>query len=98
MLFSQSVPRRYQQIVHVDYEERNLKFSKDIVHHLLEGSWGIAHSEEHDQRFISAMGGYEHAFPLVSLFNPDVIVPPSQIHFAEHVTSLDTIYELRDEW
>ena len=73
-----------EDVVNVDH---NLPFcdqlSEYLIHHGLESCWGVAKTKEHHQWFkkppICPKGG----LPFIPLFNPDVVIPPSNIQFGE---------------
>jgi hypothetical protein len=65
--------------------------AKDYVHHHLEGCWQVGETKEHDHRFKEALYGEEGGFPLISIFNANIIVPPTDIEFGEQGASAEAI-------
>ena len=69
-----------QYIVHVDCDmSSGNQIFEQVVHHGLEGGWGICETEKHDQWFKGSFGCFENRLPLVSFFDPYVVIPPSHI-------------------
>ncbi len=56
---------------------------EDGVHHGLKSTWGVRESEEHDAWFVEPQIGLEGSFPLISIFDSDVIVSPANVEFCE---------------
>src|SRR3979490_1509776 len=70
---------------------------KDIVHHCLERSWTIGQTEEHHQRLIQPSVCPKCCLPLVSILNPNIVVPPSDIQLREVLSSPEMINQLWNE-
>jgi len=84
-----------QNVVQVHYNNLfRCDSSKDIVHHSLESSRAIGHSEKHYERFEEVMVGAEGRFPFISGLNAYIIETPVDIQFCEVPGSA----ELRDEF
>jgi len=72
-------------VVHVDLDgcAKGFMFEDDVVinvvHHGLESRWGIGKSEVHDCRFKEPVSGFERCFPFISLADPDIVIPPSDV-------------------
>jgi hypothetical protein len=58
-------------------------FLKYGVHHHLEGGGRIGKAEEHYRWFKQSFWYEEGCFPLISIFNTDVVVSPSHVKFGE---------------
>ena len=56
---------------------------EDVVHHHLEGSWAVGEAKEHDQGFEEASIRPEGGLPLVSLFDPYIVISPSYVQLCE---------------
>ncbi|KZT62210.1 hypothetical protein CALCODRAFT_415849, partial [Calocera cornea HHB12733] len=54
-------------------------FTKDIIHHGLEGAGAVDQAEKHHERFEQAAICSECCLPLISLFDPDIVVTPLNI-------------------
>ena len=67
---------------------------KDVVHHGLKGRRGISKTEEHDMWFKKSSIGTECRFPLITFFNPNIVVPPANIEFSEILGPFEFIDEL----
>ena len=75
-----------QDIVHVnEYHIGVLQFegSEDAIHYALEGRGSIALTKQHNHRFEESKGRLERGFPLISVFDMDVVVPPPDIELRE---------------
>ena len=72
---------------------------EDVVHHHLEGSQAVGEAKEHNQGFEKASIRLEGSFPLVSLFDPYIVISPSYVQLCE-VLGLgvrDLVDDIRDE-
>jgi hypothetical protein len=87
-----------QEIVHVDYEPSfGDHVAERVIHESLKGGGGVVHAEKHDRRFEEAFMSNECALPLISVFDTDVVVAPSNIEFGEDLSSFEFIDEVRDK-
>ena len=68
-----------------------------VIHHSLEGGWAVCETEEHYQRFEQSSIGPKGTFPLVTLVNVNVVVPPVNIQLGEVLGPMELINEFRDE-
>ena len=69
-----------EDVVHIDSDVTFVdQFSENEVHHGLEGGWSVRETKEHDHRFEKAAVCLKGGFPLVSVTNAYVVVPPSNI-------------------
>jgi hypothetical protein len=50
-----------------------------MVHHGLEGGWGVGEAEKHHHRFEQSSVCFECGLPLVAVAYVDVVIPPSDI-------------------
>ena len=81
-------------IVHVNANGSTKEFvlsydgAKDVIHHCLEGSWGVSEAEEHDSWFIEAVACFEGSFVFVTLLDADIVIPPANIQFSINVSTL----------
>jgi hypothetical protein len=83
-----------EDIVKVDADNTfHNQILEDVVHHRLEGRWGVGESEKHHQWFIEAMIHSKHCLPLVTLFHVHILVPPSHIKLDEVHCTAQLIYE-----
>ena len=90
--------RKDQDVVQVHY---NNPFCydgpEDVVHHSLEGSGAVGHSEEHYERFEEASVGVKGRFPLISGLDAYIIETPADIQFCEVPGSVELGDELGDK-
>jgi len=87
--------RKDQDVVQVYYYDPfSYDGSEDVVHHGLESSGTIGHSEEHYEQFEQATVGAESRLPFISRLDAYVIEAPSDVEFCEVLGST----ELRDEF
>jgi len=68
--------------------------SEDVVHHGLESSGTIGHSEKHYERFEQATVGTESRLPFISGLDVYIIEAPMDVEFCEVLGSA----ELRDKF
>ena len=82
----------YEHVVHVDVKPSFADhISKDVVHHSLERSWGVAQSEEHYCWFEQSFVCFERCFSLVAVFNAYVVVFRAYVHLGEPGISFDLV-------
>ena len=88
-----------EHVIHV-YGEPSFSqfFLEDGVHHGLEGCRGVSESKEHYVWFEQSLIGDEGCFPLVSVFDSDVVVAPSDVELREEFCSFYSRDKLGDEW
>ena len=58
----------------------------------------IAKTKEHYSQFKESFIGDESSLPLMSVFDMDIVIPPSDVKFGENLCSLEFINKIRDEW
>jgi hypothetical protein len=77
-----------KNVIHIDDNVSGSNFfSKDGVHHCLEGGRGISEAKEHDQWFKESPVGFECGLPFIAFFHPDIVVSPSNIKLGEPLFS-----------
>jgi hypothetical protein len=75
-----------QDVVHVNEDHvRVLQFegSEDAIHYSLEGCGSIALTKQHNHGLEEPERRFECGFPLVSISDADVVVPPSDVKLCE---------------
>ena len=76
--------RKDQDVVQVHYDNPfRYDGPEDIVHHSLEGSRAVGHSEEHHEGFEEASVGTKDRLPLISGLDAYIIETPADIQFCE---------------
>ena len=87
-----------QDVIQVHYDNPfRYDGSEDVVHHSLEGSRAVGHSEEHYEGFEEASVGTKGHFPLISGLDVYIIETPADIQFCEVLGSAELGDEFRDE-
>ena len=73
-----------QDVIEVDNDHAipNLN-SENVVHHGLESGRRISESKEHNSGLKESLVRLEGCFPLISIFDADIIISPSHIEFSE---------------
>jgi len=90
--------RKDQNVVQVHYDDPFCyDGSEDVVHHSLEGSGAIGHSEKHYEGFKETTVGVEGCFPFVSRLDVYIIETPADVQFCEIPGSAELGDEFRDE-
>ena len=90
-------------IIHVNANGSTKEFvlsydrAKDVVHHCLEGGWGVSEAKEHDSWFIEAVACFEGGFVFVALLDVDIVIPPMDVQFSINVSALQVCDKVRDE-
>jgi len=90
--------RKDQDVVQVHYDNPfRYDGSEHIIHHSLEGSRAVGHSEEHYERFEEILVGAEGCLPLISRLDAYVIKALADIQFCEIPGSTELGDEFGDE-
>ncbi|KAF9794510.1 hypothetical protein IEO21_11184 [Rhodonia placenta] len=77
--------------------EDEYEIMEDVIHHGLEGRGGIGEAEEHHQGFIQSPVSHKGGFPLITGFDPDIVVSPSDIELRKERGTVELIYHLGDQ-
>ena len=86
-----------EEVVHIDDEPSFCDhISKGVVHESLESGRGVSEAKEHDGWFEEAFMSDEGGFPLMSVFDADVVVAPSDIEFDEDLGISEFINKVGD--
>jgi hypothetical protein len=64
----------------------------------LKGCRRVCETKEHYRRLKESFTGFEGGFPLISLFDADVVISPSYIEFGEQVVSSQVVDEVVNQW
>ena len=90
--------RGNKEVVHIDNE---LFFSNHIlegvVHGLLESSRRVVEAEEHDCQFKEPFVSDEGYFPLMAVFDLDVVVAPLNVKLDEVMSIFQLVHKVRDK-
>ena len=70
---------------------------KRVIHEVLESGRGIGETEEHYHRFEESFMDDKGSFPLMSIFDLDIIVSPLDIELGEDFCPLEFVNEVRNE-
>ena len=65
---------------------------EDVVHHCLEGRWGVGQSEKHHKGFKESSICTKGCLPFIAIFHTHIIVSPLNIRFREVLGSSKLIY------
>ena len=77
-------PQNSDRDIEVDaYQAFHDEVSENVIHHGLEGCRAIGETEEHHQGLEQSSVGSEGSLPLITLLDPDIIVPPPNIQLGE---------------
>ena len=73
-----------KEIIHIDDKPSfGNHVAEGVVHESLKGGGGVGESKEHHGRFEKSFVGDKGGFPLVTIFDSYVVVPPPNIEFGE---------------
>jgi len=87
--------RKDQDVIQVYYYDSfSYDSSEDVIHHGLESSGTIGHSEKHYERFEQTTVSMESRLPFISRLDAYIIEAPTDVEFCEVLGSA----ELRDEF
>ena len=71
--------------------------TKGVIHEVLESGRRIGETKEHHSGFKESLMGDEGGFPLMSIFDSDIIVSPSNVKLGEDFCPLKFIDEVRNK-
>ena len=87
-----------EEVVHIDNEPSfGDHIAEEVVHESLECCGGVGEPEEHHGRLEEPLMGDEGGFPLVSIFDPYVVISPADVELSENFSIPQFIYEVGDE-
>ena len=87
-----------EEVVHVnDKPSFHNHITKRVIHEALESGGEIGETEKHHHRFEESFMGDEGSFPLMSVFDSDIIVSPSNVELDEDFRPLEFIDEVGNE-
>ena len=73
-----------EEIIHIDDEPSfGNHVAEGVVHESLKGSGGVGESEEHYCGFEKPLMGDEGGFPLVTVFDPYIVVSPPDVELGK---------------
>ena len=73
-----------EEVIHIDDEPPfGNHVVERVVHEALEGSGGVGEPKEHHGGFKESFMGDEGCFPLVTVLDPYIVVPPLDVKFGE---------------
>ena len=71
---------------------------EDVIHHHLEGRWGIGQSKKHHKGFDESSICMKGHLPFITVFHTHVIVSPPNIKFCEVLGSSKLVYKVQNQW
>ena len=78
------IRREDEEVVHVnDKSSFSDHVAEGVVHETLEHGGGVGKAEEHDSGFKEAFVGDEGSFPLVTVFDLDIVIALLDVEFGE---------------
>ena len=92
-----------ENVIHVNCNVSFInEFVEEVIHHRLEGSWGVRKAEKHDHGFEQSSVSLKGGLPLVAVAHMDVIIPPMDIQLREErqpaaVHPRESIHKLPNE-
>ena len=73
-----------EEVIHIDNEPSfGNHVVEGVVHESLEGSGGVSEAEEHYGGFKESFVGDEGCFPLMTVFDSYIVVPPPDVELSE---------------
>ena len=87
-----------EEVIHVNNKPSFCDhIMKRVIHEALESGRGIDETEEHHRRFKESFMGDKGSFPLMPIFDSDIIVSPSDVKLGEDFHPLEFIDEVGNE-
>ena len=85
----------HHEVIHIDNEPTfHEVISEDMVHEHLKGRRRVALAKEHN--FVKPIRSSESSLPLVSLLNPNIVIPLPDIKFGEVPRVFESVDKVRD--
>ena len=92
------IRREDKEVVHVDDEPSfSNHVSEGVVHKSLEHCGGVGKSKEHYHWFEEAFVCDEGSFPLMAIFDANIVVSPVDVKLGEQFGILELVDKVRDE-
>ena len=90
--------KKIKKVMHV-YNEPSFSnhVSKGVIYKSLQDGRRVGESEEHDGGFKEFFVGDESSLPLVTIFNVDIVVPPTNIKFREDLSILEFVNKVGNQ-
>ena len=87
-----------EEVVHV-YDKPSFcdHIAKGVIHEVLESGGGIGEAKEHYSGLKESLMGDKGSFPLMSIFDSDIIVSPSDVELGEDFRPLEFIDKVGNE-
>src|SRR5712664_1688814 len=80
MMFLLCLTAEDEDVIHVDdYDSFVYELSEDVIHHRLERCQTVSETKEHDKGFGQASVCLKGRLPLISVFDPHIIVSPPDV-------------------
>ena len=93
-----SSEKTMRRFIHVDKKPAfGNHVMKGVIHETLECGREVGQAEEHDIGFKEAFVGSEGSFPLVAIFDADIIIAPTNVKLDEGFGIFELINEVGDE-
>ena len=87
-----------EEVIHIDEKPSfHNEISEQVVHEPLEHGRGIHESKEHNHGFEKPFVGNKGSFPLVSVFDLDIVVSPADVELGENFCSFELVHEIGDK-
>jgi len=88
-----------QHVIHID-DQPSFRYHilENEVHKRLKSRRTVAKAEEHDERLEEAEGRDERRLPGVFSLDPDIVIPPTDIHLCKVLGSLELIHQVANKW
>ena len=85
-----------EEVVHVNDKPSFCNHISERVGHesLKSGRGGVGHAEEHNSGFIESSVGNESGFPLVTILDADVVIPPPYVQLGEDLGIFEFVNEV----
>ena len=71
--------------------------TEEVIHEMLECGWRVGEAEEHNGGFKEAFMGDKGGFPLVAIFDVDIVIAPTDVKFGKQFGIFELINEVRDK-
>ena len=81
----------YEDIVDINHDEFIQILSENIIHHPLEGTWGVCKSKWHNQKlegtiYLSNAGLWD-----IGVFHPNLVIATAEVQGCEILSTLQSI-------
>src|SRR6478752_8408428 len=90
-------PAEDENVIEIDDDKVVQELAENVVHQILEGSWGVGQSEGHNAILVVAIARTKGRFPFVAVRDPHKVVAAAEINLGEHLGRPEAVDGFADQ-